>query len=564
MRGQGKETEGFLIAILAFTGILAGGYFLYAAALCSVFLWMALFWMIKRNKKLTIAWDSNMLAFTVMAAGYLITALWAVDSGMALMGFVKFVPALLYFVILCQSGGRQEEIIAFLPLLGSVMTIFSFVMMQFPAFEEWVSVAGRLSGFFQYPNTYALFMLVCLITTVYRLGGEDPDWLDIVYAAIEIFGIFMSGSRTVFVLTAGTVLFLAVRKKEVRRIILPIFLTGILAAAVLFVTGIGNHSFSRFISAAAQSSTLLGRLLYVKDAIPLMLRHSFGIGYYGYYYMQQEIQTGVYSVVNIHNEFFQYVLDIGIIPAVLIYGSIVKSILSSHNPDRNRIVLTVIALHSLFDYDFQFLCILFILQLFLEIRKEREITPTGFSKGILVTVGGFSILLAVGAGMSDFFYTRGNYEKSLRYYSGNTLAETALLTEVKDMEEMKKHADAVIARNRHVAVAYSAKGRACFAEGDVENFMKNKLTAIELAPYQYDEYLDYLDVLLLSVVEYLKTGDDKSAESALKRAKEVPKMLKEVEKKTSRFGWEIRDTPQVTLPHEYIRLLEETEAQVNE
>ena len=28
------------------------------------------------------------------------------------------------------------------------MTAFSFVMMQFEVFEQWVSVAGRLSGFF--------------------------------------------------------------------------------------------------------------------------------------------------------------------------------------------------------------------------------------------------------------------------------------------------------------------------------------------------------------------------------------------------------------------------------
>ena len=79
-------------------------------------------------------------------------------------------------------------------------------------FEQWVSVAGRLSGFFQYPNTYALFMLICLILVMWRFDYKKIDWLDIVYGVAAVFGIIMSGSRTVFVLTAVAVIWVVCGK----------------------------------------------------------------------------------------------------------------------------------------------------------------------------------------------------------------------------------------------------------------------------------------------------------------------------------------------------------------
>ena len=42
----------------------------------------------------------------------------------------------------------------------------------------------------------------------------------------------------------------------------------------------------RFLTTSLHSSTLLGRLLYAQDALPVILRHPFGLGYRSYTYMQ--------------------------------------------------------------------------------------------------------------------------------------------------------------------------------------------------------------------------------------------------------------------------------------
>ena len=47
-----------------------------------------------------------------------------------------------------------------------------------------------------------------------------------------------------------------------------------------------------------------------------------------YYYLQGSFQTGVYSVLNIHNELMQVLLDVGWIPAALMVMAVVKSFMA--------------------------------------------------------------------------------------------------------------------------------------------------------------------------------------------------------------------------------------------
>lgn len=49
-------------------------------------------------------------------------------------------------------------------------------------------------------------MLICLILVMWRFDHKKIDWLDVVYGIAAVFGIIMSGGRTVFVLTAIAVI----------------------------------------------------------------------------------------------------------------------------------------------------------------------------------------------------------------------------------------------------------------------------------------------------------------------------------------------------------------------
>ena len=138
------------------------------------------------------------------------------------------------------------------------------------------------------------------------------------------------------------------------------------------------------------------------------------------------------------------------------------------------------------------------------------------------------------------------------------------LSEAKDASEMKKSAENILKRNEHIAVAYSALASAAFSDGDTNSFIKYKLTAIELAPYQYDEYTDYLNTLLYCADQYLTDDDLQSARTCVLRAAQIPELLDKVDKKTSDISWKIKDTPQVTLSHKNLALIEEYKEKVNQ
>ena len=103
-------------------------------------------------------------------------------------------------------------------------------------------------------------------------------------------------------LTVLIFLWLCLTRKRLR-IPLMLLLAACVAAALLFVAITGNQdTIGRFLTISLESSTLMGRLLYYRDVLPVILKHPFGLGYMGYYYAQGGFQTGVYATKFVHNE----------------------------------------------------------------------------------------------------------------------------------------------------------------------------------------------------------------------------------------------------------------------
>ena len=550
------------IVMVAAVSCIGGGYFVFASAVLSVVLMCILLTGIWRSGQYRIAMDWNMLSLVVVSIGYLCVSIWAVDQGMAFTGFIKFLPVMLFGLYMCRYVNNREWIIQILPYIGSLMTLFSIIMMQFKAFRGWVTVAGRLSGFFQYPNTYAVFMLICMVLAIYEFDIKKTDIWNIFNIVAAVAGILLSGSRMVYLLFILTIVLLVIHKKEIRKMAIGIMGVGVLVILAETLFGSGNIM-HRIMTITTSSSTLLGRILYWKDAVGIVLKHPFGTGYYGYYYLQQEVQTGVYSVVNAHNELLQLMLDIGVIPALIIYGNLIRLIVKSENT-RNRIILLILVMHSLFDYDLQFAVMWMVLILFMDFKNMKEGRIPIFSKVCVTVAGIVAAICTVFIGSSDAVYMQGNSKLALKLYEGNMQARISVLSDTKGAIKLKKQAENILERNSHVSVAYSALALSAFSDGDIESYIKYKLTAIKMAPYQYDEYVDYLDTLLYCADEYLDSDDKESARTCVLRAAQVPELLKEAEEKTSSLGWKIHDIPQVRLSHSESNRIEEYQNKINQ
>lgn len=501
-----------------------------------------------RGKEIIIPRGGLFFSTLLLVVSFAVSALWAVDRGMALLGFVKFLPLPLFVLLTAQPDGRETDALSLLPPLGAGMTVLSFVLGRIPALTSYFFVNHRLSGFFQYPNTFALFLL---LGVAYLLTKEKLAVLSLTELGVLLAGIALSGSRTTFVLLIGTMLYsIAAADKRKRRLLLSVF--GIfVVVVVLYVVVTGDvSSVGRYVTTSLHSSTLLGRILYARDALPIIAAHPLGLGYLGYYFTQGSFQTGVYSVMNIHNELLQILLDVGWLPAIVCVGAVIVYWKKCGRDE--RLPVTLILLHSLFDFDLQFIVIDFVLLLLLQHGGGKSLHPPKLVAAAALPAA----LLCIYVGTASFAFFIGNFDAATAIYPNYTLAWLQSLPQAETAEKMESVADHILAQNESVSLAYSAKARVAYASGDIAGMIENKQKALSLSKYQMEEYLDYFYMLEDCRERYAAAGDAKSAEICRRYLLEIPELLDAVSQGTSALAWQIADKPELTLPTAYQKVLD--------
>lgn len=408
-----------------------------------------------------------------------------------------------------------------------------------------------MGGFFQYSNTFALFLLLGIVVLAFE---QHALWQRLIGIAVLLFGIFATGSRTVFFLLLIVIVVVCIRQKQLRWPLLGI--AGVLtAASILFVVITGNvQTLGRFLTTSLSSSTLLGRLLYYWDALPVILRHPFGLGYLGYYYLQPSFQTGAYIVKFIHNDYLQMLLDIGWIPAAAFFVALVRGFFSKRIGFQQRLLLVVISAHILLDFDLQFLSVFFVLLMTLDSEAEKEkqflIKPT--IKHILCGASGLLAIVCVYFGCALFVAYRGDDRTAVELYPQYTASQTVLLAKASSAQEAERIADEILAHNEQIPLAYDAKALASASHGDYPKMMEYKQKSISIARYTLAEYIDYFNLLRRAMENCIRQGDLQQAEVYRTAIKKLPAILKSVAEQSSPLAWKLSDKPELTLPERFM------------
>lgn len=532
---------------------LFGLFFPWGSAVISIVLAVLLFRLISADH-LYVSVSPPFFASCSIVLFHLGGMLWGTDRGMALVGAVQFLPLPL-FVLLLEQYTPEERLglLRKVPYSASVMVILSFLLSRIVALEGWFLVAGRQAGFFQYPNTYAVYLLFAVVLVLFGTPlrfGMFP-WL-----ILLILGIALSGSRIVFVfLLAVLVVYLFHEKDRGKRFgVIGLGIVTVLGS-VLYVILTGNRSsIGRFLTVSFTASEFLGRLLYARDALPVILRHPLGLGYTGYRWLQGSFQTGVYSVQHVHNEFLQLLLDVGWIPAGLFLWALFRSLRSPQGGLCRRMLLAVLVLHCLLDFDTQFVSVAMLLFLVMD-TEPAAVHPV---KAPRITVGALIIvsLLSLWIGSASFFYYLRMSPVAVKIDPAYTVALVDLLPSASE-EEMGALADRILRLNQSVAIAHDAKARSDFSSGSFSGMSEHKQAAIWLAKYNLMEYLDYFDLLRYSHEIYLQQGDAESAQHCLELISQIPSELEDVKSHTSSLGLMILEQPELDIPDEYSDWLEE-------
>lgn len=550
-----------------------GGYFTYAQAAACAVESALLLGAFLRKKELRLKRNGFFWGMVLLTGMYCLVPIWGIDKGLAWFGAIRAIGLLLFLLCLWQcEEPAGERILGSLPYVGSVMTVLSVILMLADLFPNYISVAGRLAGSFQYPNTLGIFLLLGYIEGTNRFFAKGGKRLDLLCSYLCMVGVVCTRSRGVYGLTVLTLIMGSVIlwKKKVAGDKKQSLAAGLgLGAAVLVfvIMGWRRGMFAGIFS----SSTLWGRLLYDLDAFKILGSHPLGLGYYGYYYLQGSYQTGVYAVAHVHNEYLQLALDIGILPAVAIVGLWIYQLLKSggfrKGGDAGRkLMLAMLCLHLLVDYDMQFLSVGMIFVCLMDGLTGGGKTSAGdFSgpeqmairklsipaRGLLCVLGCAIIIGAVWLGMADAFYNLGDDQTAIKLYPWYTPALEREIAETTDVSKAGRLAERILKRNAFDATAYEALAFSACEEGDFDHFIYYQKKAIEARPYDEAFRLHYLTLLDRMVQEYEKAGQLEEAALAYEYMAEVPKELSLLKKRTSKLGFRIKDVPPLTLPEEY-------------
>ena len=536
-----------------FSPFLFGMFFPWTSAIISLFLVILLF-LIQKRQGICHSRSPVLLMALSLEFFLLLGMIWGCDRGMALVGAVQFLPIPLFVFALEQFRVEQRtELLRGMPYIACLMVLLSLLLSCLISKEGWFLVSGRQAGFFQYPNTYALYLLCALAILLF---DKKPVFGVVPWSAVLVIGILLSGSRTVFVLLFCLFLFyIFTERNKTKRLKIMVFL-GILTlglALTIFLTG-DRSSIGRFLTISLSSSEILGRVLYARDAIPIIVIHPFGLGYMGYSWLQGSFQTGVYSVQHVHNDLLQLLLDVGWIPTGLLLWILIRFFLHSAGDFRRSMPAALICLHSLMDFDTQFVAVAMLLFLAIDVEPKADIRVDKYRLSGLVLLCCAGISLWIGLA-SWKCYLRDN-KAAVRIYPGYTSVLAELLPKAP-ADEMEILADRVLKLNPNASVACDAKALAAYRRGELDQALQYKERAIFLSKYNLSEYIDCFTILRQAYEEALSAGEKEKAQTYLSLLEQIPDRLKAVRDGTSALGWKIRDLPSFDFPQEYLIWLNE-------
>ena len=489
----------------------------------------------KRNGYLKIPKTMEFAGVLIIAVMYLLAIFYGVDSGTSVSGAIKIVPAILFFMYWNNISNREKSIIwTQIPVTGTILTVAAIALYPFETTRELLFRAERLGGTFQYSNTYALFLLIGIIVLLYT---EQWQWKEKIEIIVLTAGIIFTGSRSVAVLSVVIIGIHLIWKHNGKRLLLigVAVLVAVMASVLLLGLDIGRLS-----KLMLDSSTLNGRFLYWQDAIPLLWKYPFGLGYMGYYFLQSQIQTGNYVTKFVHNDFLQIGLDVGVIPLLVMIGIVLKTLISKQTKRREKIVLLILSIHSLFDFDLQFVCMVMIGIMCLEDAGGKTVRKTNKMMIPALTVAGIlSIYFMATFGLAYM----GKYDIALKLYPYNTFARE----ERMQKEESVLDARWLAEKNGRMPDAYEVLIQNKCEKGIMDGITTDVEQMLEHAGYQaeyYDQAVYYLSIALDNAV---RSGDRNESQKILNTIQRIPDKIEEKCNQSSKLAYKIHDKPEIKL-----------------
>ncbi|MBQ2829901.1 MAG: O-antigen ligase family protein [Oscillospiraceae bacterium] len=526
-----------------------GGYYNFEVFLCGAVLCVLLLADMLGKRRLCIPAGAEAWCLYGLCASMLLSVPFAVSAGMAFAGFWRILTWVLFF--LCAATYTDAErrgildAVAYEGAILSAVCIAAFLYDSAAGFED---ANRRIDGLFEYANTWSLFLLVCLILLALRERRRKVD-----YAAMAslLCGIYLSGSRGIFLLTALLGIAYAAWQLLRRRRLLPVLL-GALAVAALGALSVllsGGMVLDRLRAITLHSSSLNGRLLYYLDGLSMIAAHPLGIGRGGYLYLQSVEQTGVYTLHFIHNEYLQCALDGGILGGLCMAGLAAALFFRRALPLRERVAVLAIAAHAMIDFDLQFTAVAFLLLLCGAGGKTREFAV---SRRKVCAVGCTALAVVFSYFTLAYFLDySGNHAAAYAMVPHDLSVAEERLMDFSSVAAAQGTADEIIDATDLSMLAWDCKFADAVQRVDYAAMAETKYQYLRLNRYRMEVYGEFAELLENACAQSLP--DELERYKILARL--GAKQLEEVKGATSPLAYRIADKPELGRSAEIIAQL---------
>lgn len=513
---------------------------------------MYISFVIKRRQYLIIEDTQGKFYKIIILISGFISVLVGIDKGESIYGFLRLCVYLIVGIAVQQIREKdRRRILLSIPVLGIVLSICS-LFHNSVIFQHWIALpTGRLAGPFEYPNTMALFLLlgVIIVEHLEKCGKYIVQLLLIV-------GVIATGSRTIFVVLCIFLLYRYVQCRGRNKTFITFMIVVSLIVCITVVFEQNLQGLSRFMRININSSTLQGRLLYWEDAIRMLIKHPFGLGYMGYFYLQQAEQTGVYSVRFVHNEWLQWMLDYGILAGIGLVRYLFRQFKRKKIGDMEAELLCIIMVCSFFDFHLQFTSIVCIVMLLFPGEDVICFDRRHCIYWCIIMLGMVAATALLIADITAWrFAYYGDYKQAMQWNPLSSQYKQEYLLQSKDLKSAAVYANRLLKDNQYLYVAYLIRSNAAAQEGRLDLFIADRKQVLALRKYKISEYEDYFQVLLSW---YLKAYADNNSEimNQCKTAmKEIPEIIISVKKQTSVRAFRIQQKPELNFNKEYEKII---------
>ena len=551
------EKQSDIIKIVIIAAFFSGGCFsLFSASLTAALAFISLFVLLWINKKILIPLSFPVFLILGVIAAYGVVGFFAVDKGMAFLGFVKMTAAAAFLLLACQITGESEKksVWGIIPQLGGLSVLIGVggIFLTFFTGESYFFQNDRLGVFIDYANTYALWLLLGLVIIAFQDKLKKSHyWL----FALNVCGISLAVSRSLAIISIAALVLLLFLRPEKRKLISTMTAAGVIAGVAAFMVRGMQGNFGRLLETPGQAGEWLSRMSYYKDAISMIADNPLGMGYLGYWYSQPAYQTAFYDARFVHSSIVQYALDIGIIPAIALIALGIALIISKRTPLMEKIILVLVCGHSLIDIDLEFLLIFFVICFCIRpvtLRAVKSVKPAAAVISLMI-ISHFYF------GATAYFADKGPANLALKLYPWHTEVLEYEMMSVATLKEAVPYAKKLIKRNKYTFLAMDTLARDSYSRGSIDEAVMFKIQSLSINRLFSRDYLELLEFCSAGYEKALHEGDTEAAEYYRQQIIAIPETMEQTERELSENAYKLKHKPDLQLPKQALDYIDNIE-----